>query len=166
MRMNHQIRFPTVRLIDEKGTMIGIVNNNEALIMAQNKGLDLVEIDQNQRPPICKIMDYGKYKYQEEKKQKELRKLNKPSLTKEIQFSPNVDVNDALIKTRKIREFIEDGNKVKIAMRFKGRDLAHVDLGRKTFDDILDGLKDVSKIETKTEFTGNTLMAVIAPLKK
>jgi len=164
--MNLQIRMPTVRLIDETGKMLGILNNSDAQKMAQDKGLDLVEIDPNQHPPICRIMDFGKFKYAEEKKQKELRRINKPMSVKEIQFSPNVDVNDANIKSKKIREFLSEGHKVKISMRFKGRDLAHVDLGKKTFESTLESFKDVSKVENKTEFSGNTLSVLISPLKR
>ena len=164
-RLNFQIRVPNVRLIDETGRMLGIVTNNDAQHKAQEAGLDLVEIDPNQRPPICKIINYGKFKYESEKKEKEARKISKMLPVKEIQFSPNVDTNDVNIKTKKIRDFIADGHKVKITMRFKGRDLAHVDLGRKTFENIVSSLGDISKTENKTEFTGNTLMVLIAPMK-
>lgn len=164
-RLNFQIRIPTVRLIDQNGKMVGIVSNNEAQNKAQMAGMDLVEIDPNQRPPICKIMDFGKFKYEVEKKEKEARKMAKTLAVKEVQFSPNVDTNDVNIKTRKIREFIGEGHKVKITMRFKGRDLAHVDLGRKTFEAIVSGIGDVTKVENKTEFNGNTLMVLVSPLK-
>lgn len=164
-RLNFQIRIPTVRLIDQNGKMVGIVSNAEAQNKAQMAGLDLVEIDPNQRPPLCKVMNYGKFKYEAEKKEKEAKKMAKTLAVKEIQFSPNVEANDISIKTRKIREFIEEGHKVKITMRFKGRDLAHVDLGKKTFETIVSGIGDVSRVENKTEFTGNTLMVLVVPLK-
>lgn len=164
-RLNFQIRVPSVRLIDENGRMVGIVSNNEAQRRAQDAGLDLVEFDPNQRPPICKIINFGKFKYDSEKKEKEARKMSKVLPIKEVQFSPNVDTNDVKIKTRKIREFLNDGHKVKITMRFKGRDLAHVDIGKNTFETIIGGISDVSKIENKTEFTGNTLIVLISPLK-
>jgi len=160
-RLNFQIRVPTVRLIDENGKMIGIVSNNDAQKMAQNKNLDLVEIDGNQKPPICKIMNFGKFKYETEKKEREIKKASKVLPVKEIQFSPNVEENDVSIKTRKIREFIGDGHKVKISMRFKGRDIQHVDLGRKRFQSIIETLSDICKVEQITDFNGNTLTTLL-----
>lgn len=164
-RLNFQIKFPTVRLIGQDGKPIGIFSNSDAQKMAQNNGLDLVEINANQRPPICKIMDFGKFKYETEKKEKELKKKNKVLPIKEIQFSPNVEENDVNIKIRKIREFLSDGHHVKISMRFKGRDLSHLDLGRETFNKIIGLIKNVSVIETPTEFTGNMLMLIVSPVK-
>lgn len=164
-RINHQIRLPNLRVVDQEGRALGVFTNQEAQIMAREAGLDLVEINPSQRPPICKIMDYGKFKYDSGKREKELRKKNKGQTLKEVQFSPTVDTNDIAVKVRKIREFIGDGNKVKVTMRFRGRQLAHVDLGRRTFMDIIDGLKDVAAVERRTEFSGNTLISVIAPAK-
>lgn len=156
------IRLPQVRLIGENGEMIGIVDNKVAQEMALRAGKDLVEINANQRPPICKIMDYGKFCYEQQKKEKEQKRLNKQTQIKEVQFSPNVETNDINTKTRQVREFIEDGNKVRITMRFKGRDLQHTDLGRQVFDSLIEGLSDVSKIEQKTEFDGKNLSVTIS----
>jgi len=161
-RTNYQIRIPTVRLIDETGKMLGIVSNSEAIRMAQDRELDLVEVDANQRPPICKIMDYGKFMYETAKKEKEARKAGKTLPVKEIQFSPSVDVNDMQIKTRKIREFLEEGHKVRLTMRFRGREMQHTEIGKGLFKSLLTSLEDVSKIEQSTEFTGNTLSSLIS----
>lgn len=160
-RINFQIRVPNVRLIDETGKMLGVIYNKDAQNIAIEKGLDLVEINPSQNPPICKLMNYGKFKYETEKKEKEIKKASKVLPVKEVQFSPNVEQNDVLIKTRKIREFIGDGHKVRITMRFKGRDLQHIDLGRNIFNGIVESLSDITKTEQNTDFNGNTLAVLI-----
>ena len=155
------IRLPQVRLIGENGEMVGIVDNRVAQEMALSAGKDLVEINANQRPPICKIMDYGKFCYDQQKKEKEQKRLNKQSQIKEVQFSPNVETNDIKTKTRQIREFLEDGHKVRITMRFRGRDLQHTDLGRNVFETIVSSLLDVAKAEQRTEFDGKNMAVTI-----
>jgi translation initiation factor IF-3 len=142
--------------------MIGVVDNKVAQEMALQAGKDLVEINENQRPPICKIMDYGKFCYEQQKREKEQKKLNKQAAVKEVQFSPNVESNDVNTKTRQIREFLGEGHKVRITMRFKGRDLQHTDLGKAVFDKIVSDFSDVSKIEQKTEFDGKNLAVIIS----
>lgn len=159
------IRLPQVRLIGENGEMVGIVDNRVAQEMALSAGKDLVEINANQRPPICKIMDYGKFCYDQQKKEKEQKRLNKQSQIKEVQFSPNVETNDIKTKTRQIREFLEDGHKVRITMRFRGRDLQHTDLGRNVFETIVSSLLDVAKAEQRTEFDGKNMAVTITGLK-
>lgn len=161
MRLNHQIRIPSVRLLDENGKMIGIVSSYEALKQAQDKGLDLVEIDPNQRPPICKIMNFGKYQYDEAKKKKEIKKASKVLPVKEMQFGPNVEQNDINVKTKQIREFLSEGHKVRLVMKFRGRDLQHTDLGRKVFNGIVESLSDVSKTEQSQEFDGRNLAVTV-----
>lgn len=161
-RLNFQIRVPTVRLIDETGRMVGVVSNNDAQHRAQDAGMDLVEIDPNQRPPICKIINFGKFKYESEKKEKEAKKASKTLPVKEIQFSPNVDKNDVEIKSRKIREFIRDGHKVRLTMRFRGRDIQHIDIGRQRFSEIVDSLFDVCKIEQGFNLNSNTLTILLS----
>jgi translation initiation factor IF-3 len=118
-----------VRLVDEKGSMVGIVGRNEALAMAAEAGLDLVEIAPNADPPVCKILDYGKYKYEEQKKKNEARKKQKVIEVKEIKLRPNIDDHDYEVKRRSMVKFIEEGDKVKVTMRFRGRELAHQDIG-------------------------------------
>lgn len=161
-RLNFQIRVPTVRLIDEAGSMVGIVSNNDAQNRARDANMDLVEIDPNQRPPLCKIMSYGKFKYESEKKEKEAKKASKVLPVKEIQFSPNVDKNDIEIKSRKVREFISDGHKVRLTMRFRGRDIQHIDIGRERFNSIVNSLSDVCKIEQDVNLNSNTLAILLA----
>lgn len=161
-RINNQIRVPTIRLVDEDGKQLGVFANYEAQRIASERGKDLVEISPNQYPPICKIMDYGKFKYDSAKKEKDARKASKVLPVKEIQFSPNVETHDVQVKSKQIRDFINDGHKVRITMRFKGRDLQHVDLGRKLFEKIVDDLSDVCKIEQATEFNVNSLMVLVS----
>jgi len=160
-----QIRMPQVRLIGENGEMIGIVDNKVAQEMAINAGKDLVEINEDQRPPVCRIIDYGKFCYEQQKREKEQKKLSKQATIKEVQFSPNVESNDIKTKTRQIKEFLRDGHKVRITMRFKGRDLQHTDLGKNVFDTIVASLLDVAKAEQRTEFDGKNMAVTIAGLK-
>jgi translation initiation factor IF-3 len=128
-RINEEIGVPRVRLVDDQGNMVGVVGRNEALTMAVNAGLDLVEIAPNADPPVCKILDFGKYKYEEQKKKNEARKKQKIIEVKEIKLRPSIDDHDYDVKMRSMVKFLEEGDKVKVTMRFRGRELAHQELG-------------------------------------
>ena len=128
-RRNHEIRVPRVRVIGAEGEQVGILSRDEALAMAQEAGLDLVEIQPNGDPPVCRIMDFGKFKFEQQKKAHAARKKTKQVEIKELKFRPTTDVGDYAIKLRNLRRFLEEGDKVKITVRFRGREMAHMELG-------------------------------------
>ena len=128
-RVNEEINVPRVRLVDQNGTMVGVVPRNEALVMAAQAGLDLVEVASAADPPVCKILDYGKFKYEEQKKRNEARKKQKVIEIKEIKLRPGIDEHDYEVKRRSMVKFVEEGDKVKVTMRFRGRELAHQEIG-------------------------------------
>ena len=155
--------MPRVRLIDEKGRMVGIVGRNEALAMAADAGLDLVEIAPGADPPVCKILDYGKYKYEEQKKKNEARKKQKIIEVKEIKLRPNIDDHDYEVKRRSMIKFIEEGDKVKVTMRFRGRELAHQDLGMNVLNRVKDDLEGIAKVEQMPRMEGRQMTMVVSP---
>jgi translation initiation factor IF-3 len=152
-----------VRLVDERGQMVGIVGRNEALTMAANAGLDLVEIAPNADPPVCKILDFGKYKYEEQKKKNEARKKQKIIEVKEIKLRPSIDDHDYEVKRRSMMKFIEEGDKVKVTMRFRGRELAHQELGMDVLMRVRDDLDEIAKIEQMPRMEGRQMTMVISP---
>jgi translation initiation factor IF-3 len=154
---------PRVRLIDEKGRMVGIVGRNEALAMAADAGLDLVEIAPGADPPVCKILDYGKYKYEEQKKKNDARKKQKIIEVKEIKLRPNIDDHDYEVKRRSMIKFIEEGDKVKVTMRFRGRELAHQDLGMNVLNRVKDDLEGIAKVEQMPRMEGRQMTMVVSP---
>ena len=162
-RVNEEIGVPRVRLIDARGNMIGVVPRNEALERAAEAGLDLVEIAGNADPPVCKILDYGKYKYEEQKKKNEARKKQKVIEVKEIKLRPGIDDHDYDVKMRAMKSFIEEGDKVKITMRFRGRELAHQDLGMNVLMRVRDDLDQVAKIEQFPKMEGRQMTMVMSP---
>ena len=162
-RINDEIRVPQVRLIDDAGEMIGIMSAREALIRAYDVGLDLVEISPNAVPPVCKILDYGKYKYEQQKKANEARKKQKVVEIKEIKVRPNIDDHDYEVKMKAVRRFFEEGDKVKITLRFRGREMAHQELGIKLLDRVKAEMIDVSKIESEPMLEGRQMIMVLAP---
>ncbi|MBM3565797.1 MAG: translation initiation factor IF-3, partial [Alphaproteobacteria bacterium] len=135
-RVNEDINAPTVRLVGPDGEMIGIVSAREALIKASEYGLDLIEISPNAEPPVCKVMDYGKFKYELQKRQAEARKKQKVIEIKEIKMRPGIDDHDYQVKMRSVRRFLDEGDKVKMTIRFRGREMAHMELGAKVLDKI------------------------------
>ena len=155
--------MPRVRLVDEKGSMVGVVGRNEALVMAAEAGLDLVEIAPNADPPVCKILDYGKYKYEEQKKKNEARKKQKIIEVKEIKLRPNIDDHDYDVKMRSMVKFIEDGDKVKVTLRFRGRELAHQDLGMNVLVRVRDDLEGIAKVEQMPRMEGRQMTMVVSP---
>ena len=162
--MNERIRAPKVRLIDEEGKLIGILSSFEALNIAKNKGLDLVEIHEKSDPPICKVMDYGKWKFETKKKEKQNKKNQSRVLTKEIQMRPRTDEGDIKIKLQKAREFLAMGHKVKINLRFFGREMAHKELGFKLLKKVEERLADRASPEMPAKMERRTLFTILAPL--
>ena len=154
-----------MRLIDELGEMRGVVGIREALQLAEEAGLDLVEISPGAEPPVCKILDYGKYKYEQQKKANEARKKQKIVETKEIKLRPTIDDNDFNIKLRNAKAFLEDGDKVKFTMRFRGREMAHHELGMEVLMKVKDELEPLSKIEQHPRLEGRQMVMVLASSK-
>ncbi|MBB5073784.1 translation initiation factor IF-3 [Bartonella callosciuri] len=161
-RSNQDIRVPRVQLINDEGQHQGIVTIQEALAMAVDAGLDLVEIVPNAEPPVCKIIDLGKLKYQTQKKAAETRKKQKVIEIKEIKMRPNVDVHDYGVKLKAIHRFIGNGDKVKITLRFRGREMAHQDLGLKLLQRVKEDTSEIAKIESEPKLEGRQMMMVIA----
>ncbi|MEE8276607.1 MAG: translation initiation factor IF-3 [Alphaproteobacteria bacterium] len=162
-RVNDEISVPNVRLIDEKGEQVGIVELEDALDRAFDAGLDLVEVAGTADPPVCKILDVGKLKYQEQKKKTEARKKQKVIEVKEIKMRPNIDQHDYDVKMRNARRFIDDGDKVKVTLRFRGRELAHPELGMKVLERVRDELDEVTKVEQMPKMEGRQMVMIIAP---
>ncbi|MDJ0944037.1 MAG: translation initiation factor IF-3 [Kiloniellales bacterium] len=161
--MNENIDNRTIRLIDETGENVGVVATSEALDRATNVGLDLVEVSPNADPPVCKIMDFGKYKYEEQKRKSEARKKQKIIDVKEIKMRPNIDQHDYDVKMRSINRFLDDGDKVKVTMRFRGREMVHQDLGLKLLQKVRDELEEVAKVEQFPRLEGRQMTMVMAP---
>ncbi len=162
-RVNEDIEAPQVRVVDADGEMAGVLSVEEGIEMAYEAGLDLVEVSPNADPPVCKILDYGKYKYEEQKKKNEARKKQKVIEVKEIKMRPGIDVHDYDVKMRSVRRFLEDGDKVKLTIRFRGREMAHQDLGMKVLDRVRDDLEELSKVEQFPKMEGRLMVMVIAP---
>ncbi|MBV8576160.1 MAG: translation initiation factor IF-3 [Acetobacteraceae bacterium] len=162
-RVNDEITAMNVRLVDERGQMAGVVSLREALDKAVEAGLDLVEIAATASPPVCKILDYGKYKYEEQKKKNEARKKQKVIEIKEIKLRPTIDDNDYNIKMRAMQRFLEEGDKVKVTLRFRGRELAHQDLGMAVLVRVRDDLEPIAKVEQMPKMEGRQMVMVVAP---
>lgn len=154
---------PTVRLIDQNGNMVGVVSNEKALDMAYEAGLDLVEVAASADPPVVKILDYGKYKYAEQKKRSEARKKQKVTEVKEIKMRPNIDKNDYDVKMRNIVRFLKDGDKVKVTMRFRGREMVHQEIGMNVLNRVRDDLDDLAKVEQFPQLEGRQMTMVMSP---
>ena len=162
-RVNEDIRSSSVRLIDDAGEMIGVITLVDALERAEEAGLDLVEVSPNSEPPVCKILDYGKYKYEAQKKKAEARKKQKVIEVKEIKMRPNIDDNDYNIKMRNIVRFLGEGDKVKVTLRFRGRELVHQDLGAQLLTRVRDELDEIAKVEQFPKMEGRQMVMVISP---
>ena len=150
-------------MIDKDGANLGTVSTAEALAKAQEAGLDLVEISPNAAPPICKILDYGKYKYQEQKKAAEARKKQKVVEVKEIKYRPMIDDHDYEVKMRSMRRFFEEGDKVKVTLRFRGREMAHQELGTRLLERVKEDVGKVAKVEMDARLEGRQMVMVLAP---
>jgi translation initiation factor IF-3 len=164
--VNRQIRISPVRVIGEDGTQLGIMPVEEALEAAEEQGLDLVEVAPDSRPPVVRIMDYGKYKYEQARKARQARKKQHNVQLKEVKFRPNIESHDLEFKLRHARRFLEEGNKVKATMMFRGRQMAHPELGRKVLEEVAAELDDVSKVESRPTLEGRNMVMVLAPVKK
>ena len=164
-RINDLIRADSVRCIGADGEQLGIIPINEALKIAENLSLDLVEIQPNVDPPVCKILDYGKFKYEAQKRKNEARKKQKIIDVKEIKLRPNIDNNDFIVKMKQVKKFIENGDKVKITLRFRGREMAHQTLGATVLDRVQDDTEELCKVETLPKLEGRQMVMVIAPKK-
>ena len=162
-RVNEEINSPKVRLVDERGEMIGVVSRNDALARASEAGLDLVEVAANADPPVCKILDFGKFKYEEQKRKNEARKKQKVIEVKEIKLRPSIDDHDYDVKMRSMKGFIEEGDKVKVTMRFRGRELAHQELGMNVLMRVKDDLDAIAKIEAYPRMEGRQMTMVMSP---
>ena len=152
-----------VRLVDERGEMVGVVSRNEALDMAADAGLDLVEIAPNADPPVCKVLDFGKYKYEEQKKKNEAKKKQKVIEIKEIKVRPNIDENDYQVKLRAMKSFIEEGDKVKVTLRFRGREMAHQDIGARVLERIRADMDAQTKVEQMPRMENRQMVMVLTP---
>lgn len=155
-----------MRLISESGEQLGVVSVREALAMAEGQDVDLVEISPTAKPPVCKLMDYGKYKYQQAKKRDEAKKNQKQVQIKEIKFRPGTDEGDYQIKMRNINRFLADGDKVKVTLRFRGREMAHQQLGAQLLECVKEDLAEVAQIESFPKMEGRQMVMMIAPKKK
>jgi len=162
-RMNEDIRVPEVRLIDQTGQNVGVISTAEALQRAVEAGLDLVEISPDANPPVAKILDFGKYKYQEQKKAAEARKRQKTVEIKEIKMRPSIDDHDYDVKMRSIRRFFGDGDKVKVTLRFRGRELSHQEIGWQVLQRVKTDTEEIAKVESEPRMEGRQMVMVLAP---
>jgi translation initiation factor IF-3 len=162
-RINEHIRVREIRLIDETGTNVGVVTTIDARTKAHELGLDLVEIVPDGVPPVCKIMDFGKFKFQEQKKQAEARKRQKIVELKEIKMRPGIDDHDYDVKMRSVRRFFEEGDKVKITLRFRGREMAHVSIGMDVLKRVKADVEQIAKVESEPRFEGRQMIMILAP---
>ncbi len=155
--INEQIRDKEVRLIGENGEQLGVMSSREAMRMAEEAGLDLVKIAPTAKPPVCKIVDYGKFRYEQIRKEKEAKKKQKTIEVKEIRLSPNIDTNDLNTKTNAARKFLTKGDKVKITLRFRGREMAHMNSSKHILDDIAQSLSDIAVVEKAPKVEGRSM---------
>lgn len=164
-RVNDRIRAQEIRLIGAEGENAGVVTPARAMQMAEDAGLDLVEISPNATPPVCKIMDFGKYKYETQKRESEARKKQTTIQVKEVKFRPNTDTHDYEVKMRNVVKFLEKGDKVKVTMRFRGREMAHQNLGRELLERVADDIAELGKVENMPKMEGRQMIMMIGPAK-
>ncbi|WP_123791995.1 translation initiation factor IF-3 [Pacificibacter maritimus] len=165
-RTNERIRCPEVRLIGAEGENVGVVTPARAMDLAAQAGLDLVEISPNATPPVCKIMDFGKFKYEQQKRESEARKKQKIIEIKEVKFRPGTDVHDYQVKMRNVLKFLENGDKVKVTLRFRGREMAHQDLGRQLLERVAVDVKEIGKVESMPKMEGRQMIMMVGPLPR
>ncbi len=164
-RVNEGIDTPKIQLIDSTGDNVGVVEIEDALARAAEAGLDLVEISPNSEPPVCKILDFGKYKYQAQKKATEARKKQRTVEIKEIKMRPNIDTHDYDVKMRSMNRFFEEGDKVKVTLRFRGREMAHQDLGVQLLNKVKADTSVIAKVESEPRLEGRQMVMVLAPIR-
>lgn len=163
MRINHRIKVSPVRVIDQDGGQVGIIPTTEALDRAREAGLDLVEIAPTSTPPVCRIMDYGRFKYEQSKKDKLAKKKQHTSQLKEMRYRPKIDEHDYSFKTKHVRGFLESGCKVKAFVFFRGREMAHQELGRRVLDRLIEDMSDIANIDIKPIMEGRKMNMILAP---
>ena len=161
--MNDAIRAPKVRCIDPEGTQLGVLETSEAIRQAEDFGLDLVEVQPNVDPPVCKILDYGKFKYEAQKRANEARKKQKIIEVKEIKLRPNIDEHDYQVKMRNVQKFLNAGDKVKVTLRFRGREMAHQELGANVLTRVREETDEFAKVEAMPKMEGRQMIMVLAP---
>ncbi|MFZ3576338.1 translation initiation factor IF-3 [Virgibacillus sp. DJP39] len=164
MNVNEKIRAREVRLIDSNGDQLGVKTRQEALEIAQTRNLDLVAVAPNAKPPVCRIMDYGKHRYEQQKKDKEARKKQKIINVKEVRFTPGIGEHDFMTKLKNARKFLENGDKVKAAVRFRGRAITHKELGQEVLDRLSAECKDIATIESRPKMEGRNMFIMLAPI--
>ena len=165
-RVNERIRIREVRVIDEEGTQIGILPTREALEMARSRGLDLVEVAPNAIPPVCRFMDYGKFRYEQSRRERESRKHQHVVELKEIRLQPKIDDHDQETKRRQAQKFLDAGDRVKFTVRFRGREMAHPEIGKQILDKLAEGLRQFGTLEQTPRMEGRTMTILISPLKQ
>ena len=161
--MNNQIGAAKVRVIGSAGKQIGIMSKADALLLAQQEGLDLVEVAPDSKPPVCRIIDYGKYRYKQSKRAKEARKKQHVTHIKELKVRPKIEDHDFQFKLKHAREFLSSGNKVKLTVRFRGREMTHVQFGEKILERMAGELSDIATIERETKFEGRNMVMILGP---
>nr|WP_231117135.1 translation initiation factor IF-3 [Pseudodesulfovibrio alkaliphilus] len=166
VRRNERIRIPKVRVVDEDGEQLGVLDTRDALDRAREKGLDLVEVAPNADPPVCKIMDYGKFKYQQQKKLQEAKKKQTVIKIKEVKFRPKTDEHDYQTKLGKILKFLDDGDRCKVTVFFRGREIVHKDRGLKMLERVVTDTAEIAKVESRPMSEGRTMTMMLAPVKK
>jgi len=161
--VNEQIKHREVRVIDTDGKQIGIMDIQKALKLAKSKQLDLVQVAPKANPPVCRIMDYGKYKYEQSKKEKEAKKKQKVINVKELRMSPNIEEHDLQVRIKNARRFLKEGDKVKVTIKFRGREITHNSLGKEVLEHFAENVKDLAVIEKKPKLEGKNMIMILAP---
>lgn len=165
LRVNEDIRAKEVRVIDENGEQLGIMAPREALRIARDRGLDLVEVAPNAHPPVCRVMDYGKFMYEKSKKERESRKNQKTVKIKEVRISPKIDDHDFSVRVRSAAEFLQKGNKVKATVRFRGREIVHADIGKRLLENLAQFVQEYAVVERDPSVEGRNMVMILAPKK-
>lgn len=165
-RVNHRIRVPKVRCIGADGSQLGVLPTDEAKRLAQEAGLDLVEVSPNERPPVCKIMDHGKHKYDQKKRANEQKKKQKRVEVKEVKFRPKTDTHDFEVKIRKLRGFLDEGNRAKITIQFRGREIIHKDIGVDICERVAEAVADIAQIDAQPKMEGRSMFMMLSPISK
>lgn len=165
-RVNERIFAHTIRVLDQNGKQVGVMSKNDALEKAKKQGLDLVEIAPNASPPVAKIIDFKKFLYQEEKKKREEKRKAKVSETKEVRLGPFMDDHDLQVRIKRSKNFLQNGNKIRLVVKFSGREIVHPEFGEKILEKVINDLSDISKIEREKHFEGRQLITILSPNKK
>lgn len=163
LRINDQIRAREVRLVDADGAQLGVVSGRDALRIATEKGLDLVEVAPTARPPVCRIMDYGKFKYEQQKREREARKKQKVINIKEVKMRPNIEDHDFEVRVKNTEKFLKEGDKVKATIMFRGREIVHANLGKAVLDRLLERVQDLCIVERAAKVEGRNMIMILAP---